>query len=289
MDDLEGDAAAAPRRPFLAYADAVADHDEVRGPAVRRDSADGDIVESTIKADMRALQRRLNAREAESAQVRSDTLQLRNELEAARAEAAALKDATLRKEHPPPTPSPEMPRASGQDHSANDELQRLIKLRRITALPPHRQVQADQPVIGERSPDEAAARKLGAAIAVAAVVLVLALLWPRVSRWSQERGAQVAWQAPAPIRDGQGIVMPPPAARPQFQSAVDRLSRVLVSRPGRAPEELLREVNQRNQASDPTLCAFDWRSEQPALLYAAGHLSLAQTLERCADAVEMLP
>jgi hypothetical protein len=92
------------------------------------------------------------------------------------------------------------------------------------------------------------------------------------------------------MRDGQGTaVQPAPAARAQFQSAVDRLSRVLASRPGRAPEELLREVNERNQASDPTLCAFAWRSEQPALLYSAGHLSLAQTLERCADAVEMLP
>jgi hypothetical protein len=138
MEDLEGDAAAAPRRPFLAYAEVAGEDDDLRGSALRRDSADGDIVESTVKADMRALQRRLNAREAESAQVRSDALQLRNELEAARAEVAALKDATLRKEHPPPTSSPAMQGASGSYHyhSASDELQRLIKLRRITALPP---------------------------------------------------------------------------------------------------------------------------------------------------------
>ncbi|HXJ42129.1 MAG TPA: hypothetical protein VNH18_22820 [Bryobacteraceae bacterium] len=53
-----------------------------------------------------------------------------------------------------------------------------------------------------------------------------------------------------------------------------------------AAEEVLREVHDRYKGIDATVCAFNWRNGQPALVDSAGRMTLGQTIEHCADAIE---
>jgi hypothetical protein len=84
-----------------------------------------------------------------------------------------------------------------------------------------------------------------------------------------------------------GSMMITPATQSQFQGAVARLNMLLATSQGKSPKEVLREIHERYRHIDPSVCDFDWRKGQPALIYTrAGGLSLGQTIEHCADAIE---
>jgi hypothetical protein len=211
---------------------------------------------------------------AELAKVRTEAFKARKALEQERQQHRA-----------------EMLRARGQYNSAQDELQRLIKVRRsappVVAKTPSSTVPA--PVILPPPHSEGIFRKVGLSVALAVGLAAVTTFWPRMTRWSEARAEQAPVSRTRRAEEAEIPAIPlTPVARAQFQGAVGRLSRVLAARSGKAPEQLLREVHEANKATDPTLCAFDWRNGQPSLRYGGGRLSLGQTILKCADAIEKL-
>jgi hypothetical protein len=213
---------------------------------------------------------------AELAKVRTEAFKARKALEQERQQHRA-----------------EMLRARGQYNSAQDELQRLIKVRRSAPAPsvagkttPNA---LPQPLVLPTARGEGILRKVGVGVALAIGLAAITTFWPRMARWSEARAEQAPVARTRRVEDAEIPAIPlTPAARSQFQGAVGRLSRVLAARSGKAPEQLLREVHEANKGTDPTLCAFDWRNGQPSLRYGGGRLSLGQTILKCADAIEKL-
>jgi len=75
--------------------------------------------------------------------------------------------------------------------------------------------------------------------------------------------------------------------RPDFTQSLDRLNSALTAFPGLTPTEVLRQVSA--LPGNNSVCAFQWNSGNPALVFKGGNQgSLAQSLERCAQAVEKL-
>lgn len=209
----------------------------------------------------------------------------------------------------------EMVRAHAQYHAAQVELQHLIKTRRRRIQPVPTPPKPPPP---EARPDPIAEKsrfskgKLAGAVVALGLVLSAPVTWPEIERWGlaarQER-ARNAQQERARGTDADPPPVPPPikspprapptadasllpmtpADRAQFEGAVSRLSRSLGRHPGRTPEAVLRAVHERYKESDPNICAFEWKDGQPSLLYGGGHLSLGQTIQRCADAVDRSP
>ena len=228
---------------------------------------------------------------AELARVRTESFKARKELERERNEHRA-----------------EMIQARAQYGAAQDELQRLIKVRRTNNPNPP---QAPKPPVAASvsrpPPPSGSSGRIGRKLAIAVVVVAFAvcgtMVWRRYPFPPTETGsAESHARAPAPpdarppkpvprrmaqvmTADDIRFAMTP-AGRAQFQGSVARLSHSLSGHFGKAPEEVLREVHEKYKNSDATICAFDWRNGQPSLLYAGGNLSISQTLQKCADAVD---
>lgn len=229
---------------------------------------------------------------AELAKVRTESFKARKELERERNEHRA-----------------EMIQARAQYNAAQDELQRLIKVRRTNGRsPPVATPQAPGAILPVPAPEQAATKRDWKKLAIAFIVVVVAafgtLAWRRFPLPTAGSGTTTSLaRAPDPPEiqpprppPPRPTVRPPTAeeirlamttgGRAQFQGAVGRLSRSLSGHSGRAPEAILREVHERYKATDPNICAFDWHNGQPSLLYGGGNLSIGQTLQRCADAVD---
>lgn len=230
---------------------------------------------------------------AELARVRTESFKARKELERERNEHRA-----------------EMIQARAQYGAAQEELQRLIKVRRTnTPSPP--QPPTPKPPVAVRvpgpDPPSGLVRAIGRKLAVVVVVVAFAvcgtLVWRRYPFPPTETGSagkqaggpdphEVRPAKPVPARTAHVMTADDirfamtPAGRAQFQGSVARLSHSLSGHFGKAPEEILREVHEKYKATDASICAFDWRNGQPSLLYTGGSLSISQTLQKCADAVD---
>lgn len=315
----------APARPALAYlasaAEGVEGSADGENSVVRQGSADGDVVAATVTTNIMTLRRQLDEQAVDRENAKRQTAALRDELKAAKAESAALREqrgpampedpgtamrlvndafAELAKvrtesfkvrkelEKERSERRADLVRARAQHQTSQDELQRLMRARPPLDPVPHRPAPAFAPPDAEAK--EARKAKLRGAAMVAGAVLAIGAVWPRVSRWSQERVDRPAVREPADFVAADTSRLPlTAAARTQFQSSVERLNRVLARKPGRSPEDLMREARERYKAVDPSLCAFNWRNGQPSLLYGGGHLSLGQTIQKCADAIEKSP
>ncbi len=348
MSELEGGAPRAPVRPSLAYLEGEVGTGiaEREGTAVRQDSADGDVIETSFSTDLVSLQQQLEEKERAAERAIRASLELRNELNAVRAEAATLKDAARTKSVEVGTLAPddpvtssrlvgdafaelakvrteafksrmelerernehraEMIQARAQYNAAQEELQRLIKVRRTNkapAAPPVAAPAAAPPPHADTSPPtERWNQWRRPLIAVAAAFLVAVsgfLAWRRYPFSAPEIQLRETRHPPEvrPPPPKRAVVRPvataddirfamTPAGRAQFQGAVGRLNHSLSGHFGKAPEEILREVHEKYKATDPNICAFDWRNGQPSLLYGGGSLSISQTLQKCADAVD---
>ena len=351
MSRLEGGAPGAPGRSVLAYEAEEADAglaELVEGSAVRQNSADGDVVETSFATDLFTLQRKLDEKNKAAERANRAALELQFELKAARREADALKQ-SIAAARPPgqvvqqpnrqsgirgPTSTAdrrvavaetfselarartesvknrqelekervahraEMVRARVQYQAAQEELQRLIKARMVQTGP----MPGSQPAAARDGPAEEPASRwrslaIGAAVA-AALAVALPFAWTRMPRGNlgearapdvpdkpaRVHAAPAAMPRAAPA--GETPLFPTtPAGKAQFQNAVGRLNGLLASQKGRSPAAVLQEIHELYKDTDPTMCSFDWRNGQPALLYNGGHISLGQTIQRCADAV----
>ena len=65
--------------------------------------------------------------------------------------------------------------------------------------------------------------------------------------------------------------------------SLDRLNRALAGFPGMDPHEVLRQVSSSGRSSE---CAFNWNKGNPSLVFNGGSISISQTLDRCAQAIE---
>lgn len=236
---------------------------------------------------------------AELAKVRTESFKAQKELERERNEHRA-----------------EMIQARAQYHATQDELQRMLQVRRTNGRrPPTGPTQPATAILPPPAPVADSVgrewKKLVAAFVFLVVTACATLVWRRFPSPATTPSTTTS-QARAPERPEirpprpSPSPSPPPSQRPaarattaedirvamtpggraQFQSAVGRLSRSLSGHYGKAPEEILREVHERYKATDPSICAFDWHHGQPSLLYGGGNLSIGQNLQRCADAVD---
>ena len=228
---------------------------------------------------------------AELAKVRTESFKARKELERERQEHRA-----------------EMIHARAQYGAAQDELQRLIKVRQTnnSGAPQAPKPPVAAGVVGQPPPagmSRAIVRKLSVAVVAVAFAVCGTLVWRRYPFLEIETGSgfsQTRAPAPPEVRPPKPVprriapVMTPddilfaitPYGSAQFQGSVARLSHSLSGHFGKSPEEILREVHEKYKANDPDICAFDWRNGQPSLRYAGGRLSISQTIQKCADAVE---
>ena len=248
-------------------------------------------VEKPEPADPEAVSRLISDAFAEMAKVRTDSLRVRKDLEKERTERRA-----------------EMIQARAQVHSAQDELQQLVTRRvQTVSRPAPVRPPSKAPAVAARpkeKPREIAPNRrwpISRILAGSALVGILGAVtvawvrnpdsfdWP-ASPPPAEVPAKVPLRPPPklpPIVARGGAALLTPAAQSQFQSAVARLNRLLTASRGRAPEDMLREIHDRYKAVDPTVCDFDWHKGEPSLVYAGGSMSLGQTIEHCADAIEL--
>jgi hypothetical protein len=229
---------------------------------------------------------------AEMEKVRAESLRARKELERQRTTHRA-----------------EMIQARAKYNSAHEKLQELVVRRTQagavggSAVPKRVAVAAPTIVVSRRKP---IGKLVAVSVAVACVVTGLVILIrnpPEGLAWPKFRSpvAEVAVVKQPVVTEAPAAVPPRPpplpvrvpeaqitaASQSRFQGAVARLNLLLASSGGRPAQEVLREVHEKYKAVDPTVCDFDWRKGQPALMYAGGGgLSLGQTIEHCADAVE---
>jgi hypothetical protein len=96
-----------------------------------------------------------------------------------------------------------------------------------------------------------------------------------------------AFSLPGVIPAGALVAKQEPRSEPGFAGGMNRLNGALAAFPDRRPEDILREIHRKAASRDPSVCAFEWNNGQPALLYGgAGKLTLAATVDKCADAIE---
>jgi hypothetical protein len=153
---------------------------------------------------------------------------------------------------------------------------------------------ADSGKAGDR--ERAIRVRLSAAAVVAALIVAGFFGWQRLPASSVTAPADTA-SAPVAAKQDEApqtapAVVPGSLLTSQsgFQGALSNLNIALANYPERKPEDVLAEVRKRMGSKDPTLCAFEWNGGQPALMYGGKTktVSLATTLGRCAQAVEIM-
>jgi hypothetical protein len=78
---------------------------------------------------------------------------------------------------------------------------------------------------------------------------------------------------------------PERGAKTDFTQSLDRLNSALAAFPGLSPTEVLHLVSM--SGGKNSVCAFQWNNGNPALEFnGSNKISMAQTLESCAQAVE---
>jgi hypothetical protein len=106
----------------------------------------------------------------------------------------------------------------------------------------------------------------------------LASLTPATSSGQAIRGRvlskPLSVEAPSTLSQGEKV---------DLTQSLDRLNRALAAFPGMDPHELLRQVSSSGHSSE---CSFNWNNGNPSLVFNGGHISISQTLDRCAEAIE---